>query len=182
MTKALKRLKTAKGDVAIRPAVMADAERLRVYETRLTAEEASEPTIRETLKKERECIRWYIKGDRKRKARLLVAEHDKDVIGRVNIDRFPYNINNHVFVMGVSAAKDWRRLGLGKALSECAIAEGKRMGNMKVVTLNVAGFNKAAIKMYRKPGFRKVGAIPGGFRNKFNGRYYDEVIMAKRIR
>jgi RimJ/RimL family protein N-acetyltransferase len=68
-----------------------------------------------------------------------------------------------------------RRSGLGKRLVEVVVRHAA--GRVELLQLTVVSENQAARDMYAKLGFVEYGHEINGL--KHNGRYYDEILMAK---
>ncbi len=79
-------------------------------------------------------------------------------------------------ILNLAVLPEKRRLGLGKALLECAIAEARKRG-CNTLSLEVASRNEAALALYSLCGFKKAG-LRRGFYSKQND---DAVIMIKEI-
>lgn len=105
-----------------------------------------------------------------------VAEMDGEVVGMYilhpnNVERCGH-ISNASYA--VKAGKRGHRIG-EKMVRDC-IAQGKRLG-FRILQFNaVVATNMAAVKLYDKLGFKRLGTIPGGFRMK-DGTYEDIILF-----
>ncbi len=84
-------------------------------------------------------------------------------------------VAQEVQLLAIATLPAWRRRGYGTALYEALIAEAKRT-DCRSITLEVRRSNQAAISLYHRVGFRKVGVRKG---------YYpdgeDALLMTNRI-
>ena len=86
----------------------------------------------------------------------------------------PNNIGRcgHLCNASYAVKKGVRGKGIGHLLVEDCIQQAKREG-FRILQFNaVVASNVAALMLYEKLGFTRLGIIPGGFRNK-NGTYED---------
>lgn len=86
----------------------------------------------------------------------------------------PNNVGRcgHICNASYAVRGDSRRKGIGEILVAHSIAKGKELG-FRILQFNaVVTTNKAALYLYEKLGFTKLGTIPGGFLMK-DGRYED---------
>ena len=68
----------------------------------------------------------------------------------------------------------------GAAASLLAVAEQQlRERGIHKLTLRVLSTNQAALRLYERQGFTREGTLLEEFR--INGRYVDDVLMAKRL-
>lgn len=81
----------------------------------------------------------------------------------------------HRAEIGISIRKDYWDLGLGTAMLRAVIEQTKANG-FEQIELGVYEDNTAAVRLYEKFGFRRVGAIPRAFKLK-DGTYRDEILM-----
>ncbi len=92
---------------------------------------------------------------------VLVARVDGEVAGVSNANRERLRTRGNVF-LGLSVAKKFRRLGLGRALMQTNIDTAKKFFKPEsdIIYLSVFGNNKPAISLYQKLGFRIFAAFP----------------------
>ena len=110
----------------------------------------------------------------------LVAELNGSVVGYIRL-KPPTHLpeNAHVIqVQGLAVHPDARRHGAAGSLLDAAEKQSRERGIRKL-TLRVLSTNQAAIRLYERHGFAREGALLEEFR--INGRYVDDVMMAKRL-
>jgi RimJ/RimL family protein N-acetyltransferase len=107
----------------------------------------------------------------------LVAEVDGRVVANSEITKRG-GYSKHVGGLGIGIEKGYRDIGTGTEMLKTLLSEAKKMG-LKIVFLNVFSTNKRAIHVYEKVGFKQTGRRPKFFFK--NGKYIDDVIMAKEI-
>ncbi len=80
----------------------------------------------------------------------------------------PNNVGRcgHIANASYAVASDARGNHIGEALVKDCLKQGKRLG-FRILQFNaVVATNEAAIHLYEKLGFTKLGTIPGGFHAK----------------
>lgn len=82
----------------------------------------------------------------------------------------------HRASFGISIDSAYRRLGIGKALTEACIECAKKAGYTQL-ELEVVADNEAALSLYRKMGFTEYGRNPKGFRSRNTG--WQELVMMR---
>ncbi len=121
--------------------------------------------------------RRYLKAIRRHAyAAVLVAELDGDIVGRLSMARDSHPASEHVADVGVMVADGYRRRGIGRALMESAEAWARSVGVRKI-ELHVFPHNEAALTLYERLGYRRVGTRRGHFRR--SGGYVDAILMEK---
>jgi len=85
----------------------------------------------------------------------------------------------HRCQIGISVTKLQQGKGIGSSLMESLLSSAKRTG-FSQMELEVVATNIAAIKLYEKFGFLRVGTIPRGFRYK-EGYHADLLVMVKEL-
>ena len=111
---------------------------------------------------------------------FLVAELDGRVVGYIRL-KPPTKLseNAHVIqVQGLAVHPDARRHGVASGLLAAAEETLRERGTRKL-TLRVLSTNEPAIRLYERRGFVREGTLLEEFR--INGRFVDDVIMAKRL-
>ena len=63
-------------------------------------------------------------------------------------------------IYNIAIAPEFRRQGIGEALLEHMIEKSEKLG-LSIITLEVRSGNEAAMALYEKMGFKKVGSRPG---------------------
>jgi len=110
----------------------------------------------------------------------LVAELGGRVVGYIRLKpptRLPENA--HVIqVQGLAVHPDARRHGAAASLLDAAERQMRERGIRKL-TLRVLSTNLGALSLYERQGFTREGTLLEEFR--INGRYVDDVLMAKRL-
>ncbi len=110
----------------------------------------------------------------------LVAELDGGVVGYIRLkpaSRLPENAHV-VQVQGIAVHPDARRHGAAASQLDAAEKQLRERGIRKL-TLRVLSTNHGAISLYERHGFTREGTLLEEFR--INGRYVDDVLMAKRL-
>jgi len=110
----------------------------------------------------------------------LVAELQDAVAGYVRL-KPPTHLpeNAHVtHVSGLAVHPAARRRGVAAALMTAAEPFARARGARKL-TLRVLSTNQPAMRLYERLGFEREGALSDEF--LIDGRYVDDVLMAKRL-
>ena len=107
----------------------------------------------------------------------LVAEVEGKVIAGSEL-RKRSGHSRHVGNIGVGIRRGYRDIGIGTEIMRTLTAHAKTMG-LGLIDLAVASSSKRAIHVYEKVGFKETGRIPKFYYR--DGKYFDEVIMAKEI-
>jgi len=173
-------IETSSGPVTIRPSRAKDAAAYR--ELRLQSlrdhSEAFAADYDETLA--RPIEEWQ---ERMRRAGpngiSYVAEAQNELIGMTALRREDQPKTRHsAWLVSVYVRPDWRGHGVADALIEACV-DWARMLGVRIVKLGVAATNVAAIRCYTRLGFSVYGVEPEMI--LANGRYYDELLMARRL-
>ena len=123
--------------------------------------------------------RRYLKAIRRHVyAAVLVAELDGVIVGRLSIGRDSHPASEHVADVGLMVADGYRRRGIGRALMESAEDWARNVGVRKI-ELHVFPHNEAALALYDRLGYRRVGLRRGHFR-RLDG-YVDAILMEKEL-
>ena len=77
---------------------------------------------------------------------------------------------------GISIAKEFWGLGIGRALTEACIECAKEAGYTQL-ELDVVSDNASAISLYKKIGFVEYGRNPKGFNSRISG--YQELVYTQ---
>lgn len=93
----------------------------------------------------------------------IVAEVGNKIVGTAGIEAVgtKYKIR-HRAELGLSVAKEFWGLGIGRALTQACIECAKAAGYIQL-ELNVSGENARALALYEKAGFVEYGRNPKGF-------------------
>ncbi len=107
----------------------------------------------------------------------MVAVVDDVVVGIAGIGAIgtKYKVR-HRAEFGISVAKEYWGLGIGKALMTACIECARAAGYIQL-ELNVVSENIRAISMYQKAGFAEYGRNPKGFQSRISG--FQEVIYMR---
>ena len=92
--------------------------------------------------------------------RIVIAELAGEVVGTGAIlppHHDPGDGRNWLEIVKMAARKDLRGKGIGRAVLDALIAEGRSMG-ADAIWLETNGDLKAAIRLYERSGFRHLGA------------------------
>lgn len=100
---------------------------------------------------------------------------DNELVGFLDLTRFPIQRKQHVgyLVMGVSGSH--KRQGIGRSLLSNLKSMSKKIG-IERLELGVIDGNSPAIELYRSFGFVVEGIKKNGL--KISGQYRDEIQMA----
>lgn len=108
----------------------------------------------------------------------LFAGYDGKIIGTCDV-RQDEAKSDHVGMLGISIAKDFRGDGLGKILMEEITVQAKDHLGVQVIRLTCFVNNQRALRLYEKLGFQEYGRLPKGIRYK--GTPTDRVYMYKEV-
>lgn len=123
--------------------------------------------------------RRYLRALRKHPdAAVFVADDDGAVVARLSLARDPHSASRHVADLGLMVAATHRRLGIGRALLEQAVAWAHASGVLKL-ELHVFPWNEPAIGLYEEFGFEREGLRRGHYRR--GGELVDAILMAYRL-
>jgi len=171
-------IESDRGVVQIRPAVPADA--VRVRELRLAAL-AGNPTAFSadyTLSSQEPMQAWVERLERYAQGTndtLRVAEAGSALVGMCGIFRDPRPKIRHIAtIWGVYVDPAWRGLKIGERLIQACL-EWAASHEVTFVRLEVNSINVAAIQCYIRCGFSVNGVEPKSL--FYEGRYYDELLM-----
>ena len=130
-----------------------------------------------SLKDERDFLNGLLRKIREGKSVFLVAESNGKIIGDTGIDT-KGRVNNHVGLLGLSIAKEFRGKGIGKKLIQSVLDEaGKKLKHLKIIHLECFATNEVACNLYKSVGFKEYGKLPGGI--AYKDGFVDEILMYK---
>lgn len=113
-------------------------------------------------------------------ARAFFAEQSRTTVATINDEVMglyilhPNNVGRcgHIANASYAVAREARGSGIGQLLVEDSLRQAGHLGFRGLQFNAVVASNEAAISLYEKLGFCRVGTIIGGFLNK-NGEYED---------
>lgn len=106
----------------------------------------------------------------------LVAEVNGRIAGTAGIEAVGAREKvRHRATLGISVAREFWGLGIGRALTEACIECARNAGYVQL-ELEAAAENERAIALYEKCGFREYGRNPMGFLSR-DGHYQTLVSM-----
>lgn len=107
----------------------------------------------------------------------IIAVVDGKVAGTAGIDAVGNKYKTkHRAEFGISIAKDFWGLGIGRALTEACVECAKQAGYTQL-ELDVVAANSSAISLYEKVGFVEYGRNPRGFNSRIDG--YQELVYMR---
>lgn len=95
---------------------------------------------------------------------FLVARDGKEIVGTGNYTSFRKKRMAHRGEFGISVRKSYWNQGVGTMLMEHILDFAKNVAKSEIVSLEVRSDNEAAIHLYRKFGFEKIGTFKGYFK------------------
>ena len=97
----------------------------------------------------------------------VVAEAEGDILGLYLLH--PNNIGRcgHIGNASYAVRRDCRGRAVGEALVKDSIARARDCGFRLIQFNAVVCSNTAALHLYDKLGFQRLGRLPGGFRDKY---------------
>lgn len=127
-----------------------------------------------TMKEERKWFQSVTKRIKQGNLVMVVAEVDGRVVGWCEVSReHPKTPRAHRGELGICVKKEYRGMGVGKALVKKALEKSR--GMFEVVELTVFSNNKRAIRLYEGSGFKKYAVRHKAIKRA--GRYFDEDLM-----
>ncbi|MEM8782294.1 MAG: GNAT family protein [Planctomycetota bacterium] len=110
----------------------------------------------------------------------VLAEHESQVVGSLNISPLRRTRLAHVSLLGMTLRAEFRGVGIGTAMMHAVIAWAERHPVTELLQLEVYADNERARRLYRRVGFVEVGRIPR--RMKFGpGEYKDSIVMYRDV-
>lgn len=127
-----------------------------------------------TLKEESEWLKKTLASIIKNKSHDLVGYYDGEIIGYVGVTKQEFRLS-HTARFGITIKRNYRNIGLATALSKTMIDIAKKDSQIKILYLDVINKNKAAMKLYKKIGFKKVALLSNIA--LYKGKYLDTFVM-----
>lgn len=106
---------------------------------------------------------------------MLVAKMDGKVVGDASLSRLPRRMK-HRGELGISVLKKYWNKGIGSQLMKMLLNWAKEKG-FEVIDLEVRSDNLAAIHLYEKYGFQKIGSHPAFFKMENEYISFDYMIL-----
>lgn len=106
---------------------------------------------------------------------FLLAKDGNEIVGTGNYSVFLKKRMAHRGKFGIAVKKSHWNQGIGSKLLERIISFAREEANSEIISLEVRSDNKAAIHLYQKFGFEKIGTFKGYF--KINGEMIDFDLM-----
>ncbi len=144
------------------------------------------PISRQDLKLPKEIEKSFKEGqdismDGKGWRRIFIASNNEGkIIGHIDLKSQNQNYTNHRAMLGMGVHRAYRKQGLGSSLIASIVNWAKINTQISYIDLRVLSSNLAAIKLYEKLGFQKVGEIKDMFR--IDGESYNDIRMVKKIK
>ncbi|MCC6499430.1 MAG: GNAT family N-acetyltransferase [Anaerolineales bacterium] len=172
-------LETSKGSVAFRPANIGDVEKFRALRLFALKDAPTAFSGDYALSAEAPTRYWENRLKPSEGSIVFLAEHHNDPIGTVGIQQGDRPKTRHSAVIwGVYVRPEWRGLHLAEHLIEACVHWTKSR-RVELVKLAVVTENASAIRCYERCGFKTYGTDPRAI--YYEGRYYDEYLMAREI-
>jgi len=106
---------------------------------------------------------------------LIVAEHDGNLIGNLDLTGSPRRKLSHTGMIGMGISNKWQDKGIGHLLLSSALEWAKKASPLTIVWLEVYSTNAAGRTLYRKNGFNDCGIIANFFGEA------DKITMVKHL-
>jgi RimJ/RimL family protein N-acetyltransferase len=129
-----------------------------------------------TVEKEEAILESHLEVENKI---YLIAEIENEIVGSLNYSGGIKQRTKHTGEFGISVAKKYWGLGVGKELIKYMIDWAKESNVVRKINLRVREDNETAISLYTKLGFKKQGVISRDF--YVNDKYYCSICMGLEI-
>ncbi len=130
-----------------------------------------------TLKEEKSRLNYQLNVIKDKKAVLLFAFIDGEIVGVSNV-KLEGKVQNHLGTLGISLSKKFRGQGIGKLLMDKTVSEAENeLPGLRKIILSVFANNKVAYNLYKKCGFIEYGRLPKGIKHR--GVFVDNIYMYK---
>ncbi len=120
-------------------------------------------------------ISWVRQAERRREA-IIVAAVDNAYAGHLILQPEEWMASQHVAKLGIIVTKEYRNIGVGRALMVCAEKKANALEYEKII-LSTFRNNTVACALYESMGYRRVGVRRKHF--KMPSGYIDEILMEK---
>jgi len=112
--------------------------------------------------------------------RTYVAESRGRIVGTYILRPNQSGGGSHVANAAFMVAPDARGQGIGRAMAEHCLSEGRRIGFHAMQFNFVVSTNDPAVRLWQKLGFKIVGTLPGAFHHPEKG-YVDVYVMFRSL-
>ncbi|MGE6755569.1 N-acetyltransferase family protein [Rossellomorea sp. NPDC071047] len=112
------------------------------------------------------------------KETLIVAEVNGVVVGSIEFRSQTRKRLSHSGSVSMSISKDYRSMGIGKALLKALLDWAEENPLIEKVSLGVFSTNQRAISLYKQMGFLEEGRLIKEYKLN-HGEYIDDVLMYK---
>ncbi|MFC8687446.1 GNAT family N-acetyltransferase [Brevibacillus porteri] len=163
-------------NVIIRLAELADAEALVAFIHRVSGETdhlsfgSQEWTV--TPDEQKENIQRCLEAHNQL---CLIAEVDGRIVGNLTFRGGTRSRTQHVGEFGISVLKEFWGSGVGRLLLESLLEWAKQSKVIRKINLKVRSDNDAAIRLYKKLGFKEFGTLTREF--MIDDTFYDCLYM-----
>ena len=110
---------------------------------------------------------------------FLVAEVGAEIVGILTFEGGARPRTRHTGELGISIAKSFWGLGIGRMLMEVLIEWAKASEVVRKLNLRVRVDNERAIKLYKDMGFKQEGVITRDI--VIEGKSYDCLLMGRTV-
>jgi ribosomal protein S18 acetylase RimI-like enzyme len=124
-------------------------------------------------------LRSFVRSIIKDKMTQYVALDGEKVVGWCDIVSQKHPYTKHVGKLGMGVLRNYRGQGIGTQLIQACLKHAKSRG-LEKVELSVYSFNKSAIRLYKRIGFRLEGIRKKA--RKYKGTYEDILLMSKSLK
>ncbi|MBW3111626.1 MULTISPECIES: GNAT family N-acetyltransferase [Bacillaceae] len=164
----------------IRNVKLEDAEVLLDIESSVISEGkyfivVSEELEKKPVQEEKERIQRKLDNE---KETLIVAEVDGVVVGSIEFRSQTRKRLSHTGSVSMSISKDYRGMGIGKALLTALLDWAEENPLIEKVSLGVLSTNQRAISLYKQMGFLEEGRLIKEYKLN-DGEYIDDILMCK---
>lgn len=112
--------------------------------------------------------------------RTYIAESSGRIVGTYILRPNQSGGGSHVANAAFMVAPVARGRGIGRAMAEHCLTEGRRLGFRAMQFNFVVSTNDPAVGLWQKFGFKIVGTLPGAFRHPEKG-YVDVYVMFRSL-
>ena len=135
----------------------------------------SEELEKKPVQEEKERIQRRLDNE---KETLIVAEVDGVVVGSIEFRSQTRKRLSHTGSVSMSISKDYRGMGIGKALLKALLDWADENPLIEKVSLGVLSTNQRAISLYKQMGFLEEGRLMKEYKLN-DGEYIDDILMFK---